>query len=149
MRTPVRDLRRRVAFVKMSAAGHHRHIQLAQFAKHQLSGMPHGGGYRPAGNLGIRNRNRVREFVGESAQSAAEHHGDMRFAPGDVPDVCYCFVHYNNMPAMQADMKFAMVPAATAFKPMRARSDLRLGASAPMPPIWMAMELRLAKPHSA
>ena len=32
-------------------------------------------------------------------------------------------------------MKFAMVPAATARNPSRARSDLRLGASAPMPPI--------------
>ena len=50
---------------------------------------------------------------------------------------------------MQADMKFAMVPAATAFSPSRARSDLRLGASAPIPPIWIAMELKFAKPHSA
>jgi len=39
------------------------------------------------------------------------------------------------IPAMQADMKLAIVPAATAFSPRRARSDLRLGASAPMPPI--------------
>ena len=50
---------------------------------------------------------------------------------------------------MQADMKLAIVPAATAFNPRRARSDLRVGASAPMPPIWMAMELKFAKPHSA
>ena len=35
---------------------------------------------------------------------------------------------------MQADMKFAMVPAATARSPSRARSDLRDGASAPIPP---------------
>ena len=46
-------------------------------------------------------------------------------------------------------MKLAIVPAATARSPSRARSDLRLGASAPMPPIWMAMELKLANPHSA
>ena len=46
-------------------------------------------------------------------------------------------------------MKFAMVPAATAFIPSRARSDLRVGASAPIPPTWMAIELKLAKPHSA
>ncbi len=50
---------------------------------------------------------------------------------------------------MQADMKFAMVPAATAFSPSRARSIFRVGASAPMPPIWIAIELKLAKPHSA
>ncbi len=31
---------------------------------------------------------------------------------------------------MQADMKFAIVPAATAFRPSRARSDLRRGRKA-------------------
>ena len=36
-----------------------------------------------------------------------------------------------------------------ARNPSRARSCLRSGASAPMPPIWMPTELRLAKPHSA
>ena len=46
-------------------------------------------------------------------------------------------------------MKFAIVPAATAFIPSRARSDFREGASAPMPPTWIATELRLAKPHNA
>jgi hypothetical protein len=35
---------------------------------------------------------------------------------------------------MQADMKFAMVPAATAFIPSLAKSDFRDGASAPIPP---------------
>src|SRR5436190_464282 len=56
---------------------------------------------------------------------------------------------HNNIPAMQADIKLAMVPAATAFNPRRATSDLRVGAKAPMPPTWMATELRLAKPQSA
>ena len=42
---------------------------------------------------------------------------------------------HTSIPAMQADMKLAMDPTATAFSPSRARSDLRLGASAPMPPI--------------
>ena len=50
---------------------------------------------------------------------------------------------------MQADMKFAMVPAATAFIPNRARSDFLDGASAPMPPTWIAMELKFANPQSA
>src|SRR5438309_4652622 len=50
---------------------------------------------------------------------------------------------------MQADIKFAKVPTNIAFSPRRARSDLRDGASAPIPPIWMAIELRLAKPQSA
>src|SRR6476646_9484358 len=60
-----------------------------------------------------------------------------------------CEHRYNSMPAMQADMKLASVPTNMAFNPSRARSDLREGASAPMPPICMAIELRLAKPHSA
>ena len=50
---------------------------------------------------------------------------------------------------MHADMKFAMVPAAMALSPSRARSDFRVGASAPIPPIWMAIELKFAKPASA
>jgi hypothetical protein len=53
------------------------------------------------------------------------------------------------MPAMQADMKLAIVPAATALNPSRAKSDLRVGARAPIPPIWMAIELKFANPHNA
>ena len=50
---------------------------------------------------------------------------------------------------MVAVMKLASVPANIARIPRRARSWRRLGASAPMPPIWMPIELKLAKPHSA
>ena len=50
---------------------------------------------------------------------------------------------------MQAVRKFANVPASSARSPSRARSCRRSGASAPMPPIWMPIELKLAKPHSA
>src|SRR5215470_13159444 len=54
-----------------------------------------------------------------------------------------------SIPAIDADIKFAIVPASMARKPRRARSPRRLGASAPIPPIWIPMELKLAKPHSA
>ncbi len=150
----MRHLSRRVAFVQMSASGHHGDVQLTQFSEHQFSRMSRGGRYGPARNLGVGDGNRIGQFIGERAQSAAQHDGDVRFAPGDAhgcrrPRAAFCQSGYKSMPAMQADMKFAMVPAATAFRPMRARSDLRLGASAPMPPIWIAMELRFAKPHSA
>ena len=50
---------------------------------------------------------------------------------------------------MVAVMKLASVPASIARRPSRARSWRRVGASAPMPPIWMPIELKLAKPHSA
>ena len=56
---------------------------------------------------------------------------------------------HSSAPAMQAVMKFAKVPASSARSPSRARSPRRSGARAPMPPIWMPMELKLAKPHRA
>ncbi len=52
-------------------------------------------------------------------------------------------------PAMVAVWKQARVPAIIARRPSLARSALRSGAMPPMPPIWMAMEEKLAKPHSA
>ena len=48
-----------------------------------------------------------------------------------------------------ADMRLAMVPASMARRPSWARSLRRLGTRAPMPPIWMPMELRFAKPQRA
>src|SRR5690606_27275071 len=52
-------------------------------------------------------------------------------------------------PAIVAVMKVASEPPSTAFRPKRASSARRSGASEPMPPIWIAIELKLAKPHSA
>ena len=46
-------------------------------------------------------------------------------------------------------MRLASVPARTARRPRLAISPVRSGASGPMPPIWMPMDDRLAKPHSA
>src|SRR3954453_7302021 len=56
---------------------------------------------------------------------------------------------YRSIPAIQADMKFARVPTIIALNPNLAKSDLRDGASPPMPPICIAIELRFAKPQSA
>src|SRR5690606_35434237 len=55
----------------------------------------------------------------------------------------------DSTPAMVAVMKVAMEPPSTARRPKRARSWRRSGARPPMPPIWIAIELKLAKPHSA
>ena len=52
-------------------------------------------------------------------------------------------------PAMVAVISVATEPPSTARMPKRAMSCRRSGASEPMPPIWMAMEAKLAKPHSA
>ena len=54
-----------------------------------------------------------------------------------------------SIPAMVAVMKAASEPAIMARSPSRERSCRRLGAIPPIPPIWMAMELKLANPDSA
>ena len=43
--------------------------------------------------------------------------------------------NYNNIPASEAEMYDAMVPQIIALNPSRARSALRVGAIAPIPPI--------------
>ena len=54
-----------------------------------------------------------------------------------------------NMPAIEADIRFAMVPASIARTPSLANSPRLFGAKAPIPPICIPMELRLANPHRA
>ena len=46
-------LLRRVAFVQVGAAGHHRDIGSRRVCRNQLAGVTHGGRSRPAGDLGI------------------------------------------------------------------------------------------------
>ena len=53
------------------------------------------------------------------------------------------------MPAQQALMKAARFPAIIPRRPRRAMSARRVGAMPPMPPIWMAMLEKLAKPTTA
>ena len=53
------------------------------------------------------------------------------------------------IPATLAVMQAASAPPHIARKPRRATSARRPGAMAPMPPTWMAMELKLANPQSA
>ena len=52
-------------------------------------------------------------------------------------------------PAMHAVMKEAIVPAISARNATVATSSLRDGASGPKQPIWIPIELTLAKPHNA
>ena len=55
----------------------------------------------------------------------------------------------SNMPARVAVISVASEPPSTAFSPSAAMSFLRCGAMGAMPPIWMAIEEKLAKPHMA
>ena len=54
-----------------------------------------------------------------------------------------------NKPAMVALIRLDNVPAISARTPSLAISPRRLGAIIDKPPTKMAMELQLAKPHSA
>src|SRR5262245_2830208 len=97
----------------------------------------------------------VAERVGELAEPRPEN-------DRDLGDTCrlganragrfldfVVVVHQRRNPAIVAVMKLASVPANMARRPRRARSWRRFGARAPMPPIWMPIELRFAKPQSA
>ncbi len=53
------------------------------------------------------------------------------------------------MPAIVAVSQEAIAPPNIALSPTLARSDLRPGATAAMPPIWMPIEEKLANPQSA
>ena len=55
----------------------------------------------------------------------------------------------NKIPAMQAVMKAAKVPPNIARSPRRAKSARLSGAMPPIPPNWIPMELKFAKPESA
>ena len=49
---------------------------------------------------------------------------------------------------MVADMRETKVPAIMALNPNSVKVFLILGAIMPIPPTWMPMEAKLAKPHS-
>src|SRR5207247_2069043 len=103
------------------------------------------------GNIGVADFGAIFYFAGKRAQPGSQHASHRRSELGFAQQEIACFedVAHNNIPAIAADMKFASVPASTARRPNRARSERRFGASAPMPPIWMPMELKLANPHKA
>ena len=122
-------------------------------AKNKFACMPHGGGNGPVRDVGVKEFFTADQFVGQAAESAAKHNRHTRPQLGAGFDKCFGVLehrrishprlasyhdtssNHTSMPAMQADMKFAIEPTATAFNPRRARSGFRLGAMAPIPPI--------------
>src|SRR5205823_1667030 len=146
--------------VKATALYHERHA--LERAGDQLSLVPRCAGLGEAGNRGLRNADCGLHRVGNRPEARAEHdrHTRLEFAepPRDgvrrllddpFPVSRVPFPGHSSMPARVAERKFASVPAIMARKPRRARSCLRSGTRAPIPPIWMPTELMLAKPHSA
>ena len=135
-RTPYVDLCRRIAFVEMRAPGHHGHVQIAQLSRRRACRHGRRRWMRASPEFPRTEISRARSARRRTrpGRCRARPRCDGRSA-GAALDVTLGFLRHSNIPAMQADMKFAIVPAATAFNPSRARSDLRVGASAPMPPI--------------
>src|SRR5262245_48795980 len=125
----------------MRAAGHHGYFERAKLPQKQPPRMTYRGRNWPSRYLGITDFDTILQFTRENAEAAAEHHSDGGAKVGPAFDQLGRFLNhtsvrfYSSIPAMHADMKFARDPAATARNPSRARSDLRFGASAPMPPI--------------
>jgi len=56
---------------------------------------------------------------------------------------------HRNIPAIVAVIHDANAPPSMARGASRARSGLRSGASGEIPPIWMPIEAKFAKPHRA
>ncbi len=151
---------RGVALVHVEAAALHEHRHATE--RHRRRARP--CGRAPSGRetpgcsrYGIRTASF--DLLGEPTEAAAQHDGDLGrpaaerrlHGVGGPRDRGHrrARAAHSRIPAMAADRKLASVPASMARKPSRARSALRLGASAPMPPIWMPTEEKLAKPASA
>src|SRR5262249_41985640 len=99
----------------------------------------------------------------ERAQAGPEDQADLRLRPCLLPDrvgglvdpckhgrLAHLMTPSSQIrPAIAAVMNETSDPASSARKPSLARSDLRVGARPPMPPIWMPIEEKLANPQSA
>ena len=120
---------------------------------------PTTSGHGPVRKLFVRNRHRFAERRGKVAEAGTEHDRHAGHIAHPRLNGFRRVVHFvvvghagrpgahSRKPAIVAVMKLASVPANIARRPSRARSWRRPGASAPMPPIWMPMELKFAKPH--
>jgi len=56
---------------------------------------------------------------------------------------------HRSIPAIVAVSQEASAPPSIALSPIRASSDLRPGATAEIPPSWIPIDEKLAKPHRA
>src|SRR5439155_9538845 len=110
----------------------------------------------------VSNRNGIGGCVGEKPDPQAKHDRDPGFALAQalfhcIGRCCYTprppsplpFPHFSRIPASVAERKFASVPAIIARNPSRARSCLRSGARAPMPPRRNPPEPKFANPQGA
>ena len=86
------DLVGRVPFVEMGSALHHDDGDAGGRADHERPRVPDGGRRRPAGNLAVRDLDRIFDGVGEPTETAAEHDADggsHRRSLSDRGDRCF------------------------------------------------------------
>ena len=136
-----------VAFIQMKAAALDEHRDSLERPGDELPLVPRGAGLREAGDIRVRDADRVADLLRHVAQPGAEHDRDLGLDRADpardrvgrrTDETAPCSrlpAFHSRIPASVADRKFASVPASIARKPSRARSCFRSGTSAPMPPI--------------
>src|SRR5580704_8178618 len=135
------------------------------FSDHKLAGVSFDRGFGESGDFFVGNVSWRRQIVRKGAQAGTQDNRNFRTQSGFRKYVFSCSLrarevtewvppgtsgaHYIMIPTMEADMRLAIVPAIKARIPSCASSVRLFGARAPMPPIWMPMELKFAKPQSA
>ena len=80
----------------MIAARHDRRGNPGQVTEDQFAGVTHRGGYRPMGNVAIRDLQAIVEGVGESTQATAQNHPDARTIHHAPLQVGNCFVFFHS-----------------------------------------------------
>ena len=137
----------------MHAALHRRSHDVSGLANYKAARVALGRRARESRNFFVRDSHGSGEIVCERSEARTENYGDAR------PQLClrenefrgaigtrkiaqaiaaladHARTHRSMIPTIEADMRFAIVPAIIARMPRRARSPLRFGASAPIPPI--------------
>ncbi len=146
-----------VALVEVDAPLHHRDRDAAGAADDERAPVAGDGGGGEVRDLREGDGHRLLEGVGEGPEAGAEDDPDRGRERRARADGGGRLVEpreegrsaHSSIPARVALMKAARFPASIARRPRRAMSLRRSGARPPMPPIWMPMLEKFAKPRSA
>lgn len=145
------------AFVEMDATLLNQDPDPAKSAQNKSSGMAGNGAAGHTVNILEGNLQRIFESLREGAQTRAENVGHVKSLQALSSETfCQSLVNrdrcppgHRNIPATVAVIQEANAPPIMARRAKREISGLRSGASGAMPPIWIPIEAKLAKPHKA
>src|ERR1700744_411954 len=139
----------------MHSALHANDGNIADIPNYELTGVTNRGRLREMRDLLVRNARRVGKFIGKCAETRPENERDLRsklrLRQNEFRRACRLFefarcgfrlrshVHSDQaqekIPTIEAEIRFAIVPAIIALMPNFANWLRCSGASAPMPPI--------------